>query len=518
MQRLIVKKDHYRDSVSLMQLSLELKEAAGLQEAFVAMGTPANREILGAMGISQDDLERTGPNDLLIALEGEDDTAIKKALLSLAGLLEGTRARPEGGEAYQPRTLEQALRQLPQANLALISNPGPYASGEARRALEKGLHVMIFSDNVPLEEEIALKKLAQQRGLLLMGPDCGTALLNGKPLCFANVVPSGAIGIVGASGTGIQEVSCAIARIGEGVSQAIGTGGRDLSREVGGLMMALGIKALAQDSQTRVIVVISKPPASEVAEKITAQLASCGKPSVVCFIGEKQQSNEGALWFADSLAMAASMAVSLLRGETPGQLFHDDELLDRITVEETSGMSDEQRFLRGLYTGGTLADEAICLLEEGVGPVYSNIHKEKELQLLDPTRSRESSIIDLGDDFFTRGTPHPMIDPSGRAARITQEAEDPEVAVLLLDLVLGYGSHHDPAGAIYSAVVGAKEAVRDRGGNLAVIASITGTTGDPQGLQRQRETLERAGCRVMASNWEAAALVERILQRRAVRP
>ncbi|MCX5971652.1 MAG: acyl-CoA synthetase FdrA [Coprothermobacterota bacterium] len=512
-----MKKDHYRDSVYLMQLSLELKEGAGLQEAFVAMGTPANREILGEMGISKDDLERVGPNDLLIAMEAEDEAVIEKALLFLPDLLEGTRGEPEGGEAYQPRTLEQALRQLPHANLVLISNPGPYASGEARRALEKGLHVMIFSDNVPLEEEIALKKLAQQRGLLLMGPDCGTALLNGKPLCFANVVPSGAIGIVGASGTGIQEVSCAIACKREGVSQAIGTGGRDLSREVGGLMMTEGIKALAGDSKTRVIVVISKPPAPEVAKGVTAQLASCGKPSVVCFIGSQQQLSEGTLWFADSLAMAASVAVSLLRGETPGQLFQDDELLDRITVEETSGMNEEQRFLRGLYTGGTLADEAICLLEKGVGPVYSNIHTEKELRLSDPTHSRQNSIIDLGDDYFTRGKPHPMIDPSGRAARIIQEADDPEVAVLLLDLVLGYGSHHDPAGAIYSAVAGAKEAARARGGHLAVIASITGTAGDPQGLERQRETLERAGCRVMASNWQAAALVERIISVRAVR-
>lgn len=350
-----------------------------------------------------------------------------------------------------------------------------------------------------------------------MGPDCGTALLNGKPLCFANVVPSGAIGIVGASGTGIQEVSCAIARLGEGVSQAIGTGGRDLSREVGGLMVAEGIKALAQDSQTQVIVVISKPPAPEVAKRVTDQLVSCGKPSVVCFIGEKQQSNEGTLWFAGSLAMAASSAVALRRGETPGPLIQDDNLLERIATEETSGMSEKQRFLRGLYTGGTLADEAICLLEQEVGPIYSNIHKEKEFQLTDPTRSRENTIIDLGDDYFTRGKPHPMIDPSGRATRMIEEAEDPEVAVLLLDLVLGYGSHPDPAGAIYSAVTGAKEAARARGGHLAVIASITGTAGDPQGLQRQRETLERAGCRVMASNWEAATLVERILQDRAVR-
>jgi FdrA protein len=517
MQQLIVKKDQYRDSVSLMQLSLELKERAGLEEAFVAMGTPANREILKEMGFSRDLLDGIGLNDLLIALEAEEAASIEKGLVLVSSLLEGKSARPDGGETYRPRTLEQALRQLPQANLVLISNPGPYASSEARRALEKGLHVMIFSDNVPLEEEIALKKLAQQRGLLLMGPDCGTALINGRPLCFANVVPSGAIGIVGASGTGIQEVSCAIARLGEGVSQVIGTGGRDLSREVGGLMMAEGIKALASDAQTRVIVVISKPPAPEVAEKITTQLASCGKPGVVCFIGSPPQSNEGTLCFADSLAMAASLAVALQRGEAPGQLSQDDERLDRIAAEETAAMSEGQLFLRGLYTGGTLADEAIYLLEKRVGSIYSNIHKEKDLQLSDPTRSRENTIIDLGDDYFTQGKPHPMIDPSGRARRIAAEADDPEVAVLLLDLVLGYGSHPDPAGAITRAVAEAKETARARGGNLAVIASITGTASDPQGLQGQRETLERAGCRVMASNWEAAALVERILQRRAVR-
>ncbi len=517
MQQLLVKKDQYRDSVSLMQISLELKEGAGLEEAFVAMGAPANLEILEVMGFSKDLLGGIGLNDLLIALKADQAAAIEKGLALAASLLEGKGARPDGGETYRPHTLEQALRQLPQANLALISNPGPYASGEARRALEKGLHVMIFSDNVPLEEEIALKKLAQQRGLLLMGPDCGTALINGRPLCFANVVPSGAIGIVGASGTGIQEVSCAIARLGEGVSQAIGTGGRDLSREVGGLMVAEGIKGLAGDVQTRVIVVISKPPAPEVADKIIAQLAACGKPGVVCFIGSPPQSSQGTLCFTESLAMAASLAVALQRGEAPGQLLQDDERLKQIAAEETAAMSEGQLFLRGLYTGGTLADEAIYLLEKSVGAVYSNIHKEKEFQLPDPTRSQGNTIIDLGDDYFTQGKPHPMIDPSSRAGRIAEEADDPEVAVLLLDLVLGYGSHPDPAGALAPAVAEAKETVRARGGHLAVIASITGTAGDPQGFQRQRETLERVGCRVMVSNWEAATLAERILQCRRVR-
>jgi succinyl-CoA synthetase alpha subunit len=530
MKKILIEKDSYHDSVFLMLINSELKKAPGVREAVVSMGTEVNTQLLLQIGFGSEELDTATPNDLIIAVEAEDNKALEQAFGLVRELFAKKKSRQQAEQVYHPVSLGTALGMSPKANLLIISVPGRYAAREVRQALQRGLHVMLFSDNVSLEQEISLKKLAMEKGLLMMGPDCGTAVINGKPLCFANVLQRGKIGLVAASGTGLQEVSCGIDKLGQGVSQAIGTGGRDLSPEVGGVMMLMGIEALKRDRQTEVIVVISKPPAEPVAKKVIEKLVSAEKPCVVHFIGlhgqqtsvasspEAQASSPGktssSVVYAGNLEEAAGMAVTLLSGKQYQRhafTFPEEEVRSLVR-KETAGMSKNQRYLRGLFTGGTLADEALILFERELGRTYSNIQTRPELLLQDPHRSIKNTIVDLGEDLFTQGRPHPMIDPSTRVERIEMEMRDSEVALLLLDCVLGYGSHDDPAGAMAEAIVRAKREAESRYGYLSVVASVTGTKADFQNLEAQKRTLQEAGCVVMPSNHQAALLALEIVK------
>lgn len=528
MKFLRVRKDSYHDSVFLMLATQELKASGGVREAVVAMGTDMNRDLLSGMGFGGPDLDGAGPNDLLVAVEAQDAAKAEAALdraLELVDRKKASSASGLGGSGLtRTGSLDAALSRLPKANLAVISLPGAYAAREARKALEKGLHVMLFSDNVSLEEEVDLKRRAAAKGLLVMGPDCGTAIVNGQPLCFANVVRSGGVGVAAASGTGLQEVTCLVDRYGAGISQAVGTGGRDLKNpEVGGRTMLLTIAALAADPATSVIVVISKPPAPETAKAVMDALARSGKPCVVHFLGLSDPSVLGKpaadIQIASDLEDCArrAAALSLGRAYKPVDWDLPESEISQIIDRESAGFSPSQKHLRGLYTGGTLADEALFLLQPLLGPIWSNNQTNPALVPPDPQVSREHTIVDLGDDVFTVGRPHPMIDPSTRTDRLDAEAEDPSVAVLLLDLVLGYGSHPDPAGALVPHIQAAREKAAARGGRLSVVASVTGTPSDFQGFEEQKRKLQAAGVVVMPSNSQAARLSARILQKGAAR-
>ena len=524
MKKLSVRKDSYFDSVFLMSLSKKLKESGGVADAVVAMGTPMNLELLASQGYSPAELLGATPNDLVMAVDCADESAVKAALESAAHLLERKTVRPGLGAAPDPTSLGAALEMLQGANLAVISLPGAHAAREARKCLETGLHVMLFSDNVSLEDEIALKELGREKGLLVMGPDCGTAIINGKPLCFANVVRRGPVGVVAASGTGLQEVTCLVDRFGSGISQAIGTGGRDLKNaKVGGITMLMGVAALSLDPETKVLVVISKPPAADVADKVVAALGAAGKPAVVHFIGREAPlagSAPPSIRFAGNLEEAAAMAVALAGSVAPdrdGANEKDAAAIDSLAAQETARLAKGQRYLRGYYTGGTVADEAMILLHRLTGRVFSNNQTDKAFVLPDPKRSVEHTVVDLGDDVFTLGRPHPMIDPSTRTERILAEADDPSIAVVLVDVVLGYGSHEDPAGALVPALTAARREAEGRGGYLPVVASVIGTGGDFQGFAGQVAKLEAAGCIVMPSNFRAAKLAARIVGMAAAR-
>lgn len=504
----------YKDSVALMQVGAALRKRPGVAEASCIMATPANLAQLQHASLSVDADVR--PSDLLVVVRGETQ-ACDDAIGAAQALLQGAAAPGEesgGGFSVPPTSIAAGVEQSPDADLALVSVPGDYAAAEAMKALSLGLHVMLFSDNVGIDEERLVKRHAQERGLLVMGPDCGTAIVNGIPLGFANVVRRGDIGLVAASGTGLQEVTCRIHNRGAGVSQALGTGGRDLHETIGGLTMRAGLRALAADDGTRVIVMISKPPSPAVASQVLDVAASSGKPTVVHFLGAAPGTVRGAnLHAAESLAQAADLAVALAQGRaasaTPpaASAAQDERVID--------GLAPTQRTVRGLFTGGTFCYEAqLAFLRRGLR-CRSNAPAKGALPL--DRSNGEHVFIDLGDDEYTRGRPHPMIDPSLRNAAIREAAWDAAVAILVLDVVLGFGSHPDPADELAGALRDAQRTAATQGRRLVAIGHVCGTDGDPQDRSAQIRALASAGALVVDSNIEAASLAAALALRLAQR-
>lgn len=491
-----VRPNFYLDSVALMRLSNEVSAEPGVETAALMIGSETNKALMREAGLLTEDGAAAGPNDLVIAVRADNRAAADRALASAEALLERPGLRGGAGEEWHPRTLDTALAGLPGANLALISVPGEFAAAEARKALERGLHVMLFSDNVPIEDERDLKETARELGLLMMGPDCGTAIIGGVPLAFANEVPRGGIGIVAASGTGLQEVSCLIARAGQGVSHAIGVGGRDLKQAVGGIMTLMAIDALDADARTERIVLISKPPEPAVARAVLERVGRSRKHVTICFIGlEAAELPENAA-FASTLRAAAEDALGGVRVATSGV---DAAALAR-------GLGGKRRWIRGLFSGGTLCAEAQLVLRAAGHEVHSNVPVPGARDL--GGEAAAHTMIDLGADEYTVGRPHPMIDPSVRNELLPAALADPSVAVVLLDLVIGYGAHEDPAGDLVAALAGT-----ERKGGPVLLASVCGTEGDPQGYSRQVQALEAAGVIVAGSNAEAAELAAAIAAR-----
>ena len=515
MKRLEVRKNAYYDSVTLMIISKEVKKLPGVAEALVGMGTDLNRELAGRTGLDTEGFEDVTANDFFVAADCDTEETFKGVIAKVDEMLNKKAAKSKSD--YFPPTLESALKINPDLNMAIISVPGRFAADVAKECLDQNITVMLFSDNVTVEEEKALKDYAVSKELLMMGPDCGTAIINNVPLAFANVVKSGDIGLVCASGTGAQEVSSIIDQLGGGVSQLLGTGGRDLKAEIGGTMMKLCLDALIHDEHTRVITLVSKPPAKEVFQKILKIAADCGKPVVVCFIGgNPEEITSYGLYAAVSLEDAAHKAVALSRGEKPGVYDTFDmgsEKAEKMAAEEAGKMAASQKYIRGLYTGGTLCDEAMKMMIGNLGHIYSNIPLQAEDKLEDARngKSRENTFLDFGDDEFTVGRPHPMIDPSLRAERVLQEAEDDETAVVLVDCVIGYGSHEDPAQELSESIRKAKETAAKNGRYLSVVATVCGTEGDPQSRSATQMKLADAGALVLPSNAQAARFSQMIL-------
>ncbi|WKZ47343.1 MAG: acyl-CoA synthetase FdrA [Anaerolineales bacterium] len=475
----------YYDSVVLMQLQRGLLELNGVIDAGVVMATPANKDLLATNNLLPDAVS-ANPDDLLIVVKANDDSSAENAINQVDELLT-KRKSSSVSEDFRPRSLSAAVKQLPEANWVLISVPGRYAAGVAREALDLGKHVFLYSDNVSLEDEIALKKTAREKGLLVMGPDCGTAIINGIGLGFANRVRRGSIGVVGASGTGTQAVTAQIHNLGAGISHAIGTGGRDLKSDVGAITAHQALDALKRDDETKVIVLISKPPSPDVATSLISAAQNAGKPVVIYFIGYPPPARKiGNLHFAISLSEAAEMAVN-----GNWELVIDKKL--PIT----------NYYLRGLFSGGTLAYETLLGLQSFLSPIYSNAPITNYQLLDDPLHSRAHTIIDLGDEFFMVGRLHPMIDNDLRIRRMKQEAADPEVGMILFDVVLGEGSHLNPTGELVPAI----RAIQASRKNIEFAAMVIGTDDDPQNLQSQVSALEEAGVKVFRTATEAVEYI-----------
>lgn len=464
----------YYDSVVLMQLQKGLAALPGVVDAGVVMATEANKELLAAMNLLPAHIQAKA-DDLLIVVQGESETAARAALAQVNELL---RQRRGGAQAFRPKSLGTAVAQLPSAQFTLISVPGRYAAGVAEDALNLNQHVFLYSDNVPLADEVRLKQLARAKGLLLMGPDCGTAVINGIGLGFANQVRRGRIGLVAASGTGLQAVSTEIHNLGGGISQAIGVGGRDLKAEVGGITTLQALELLQRDAETAVIVLISKPPADDVAATLLRAAQSGPKPVIINFIGYAPPGRRlGNLFFTSGLVDAAEHAVRLSR--------------------EVLQLAEQRRpltgTLRGLFSGGTLAYEMLLGLQAVLTPLYSNIPIRPHQQLPDLMQSQAHTILDLGDDTFTQGRLHPMMDNDLRLRRLRQETAVPDVDLIILDVVLGEGAHPDPAAELAPAIAEAARAGK------RVVAIVVGTEQDPQNLDSQIERLAAAGAHIFAN-------------------
>jgi FdrA protein len=477
----------YADSVALLQVSRDVAATPGVVAAQVAMATELNKEVLAGMGFTLPD---ASPNDMVVALRMDDETVLPGALAAVdAALVAGRRGSSGEETAEPPRTTSSALRRAG-GGLALVSVPGASALVEAMDALDAGSDVMVFSDNVPVQQEQALKRVARSRGLLVMGPDCGTAVVGGVGLGFANSVTPGRVGIVAASGTGCQQILALLDAVGVGVAAALGVGGRDLSAAIGGISTIAALDRLDADPSVEHIVVVSKPPAPEVASDVEKHAAQLSTPVRFALLGAGQPdiTTQVELLLGD-------LGVPVPAWPTWGS-----------TASPSGGSA-----LRGLFVGGTLCDEAMLLAAQSLGPIHSNIPLSPELALDASLTSSGHLMIDFGDDGLTQGRAHPMIDPTLRLEHLARVAADPDTAVILLDMVLGYGAQDDPAADLAPAISAAL-AVRD----VPVVVACVGTSADLQGLVRQAETLARAGAEVHLSNAtatrRAVALVSGVMQ------
>ena len=497
----LVKANLYRDSVQLLHLSEEAKRIDGIEDAAVVMGTTTNKQILEKLGLLTEEGRRASENDMILAVKIASSTQAEASLQHLEQII----LRPSRTD-HKLLNLDEGLEILPDANFAIVSLPGESVKEVTMKLLAKGIHVHLFSDHVPPEHELELKTFAKERGLLVMGPGAGTSIVAGKAIAFANVVKTGSTGIIAAAGTGLQEVSALLSEAGIGISQALGTGGGDVKSKIGGISMLQCIEALEQDPNTNTVLVVSKPPDDDVLDSIIGRLIeSTRKPYVACFLGAKDYALpsgiRGRVKQVKTLHGAVAEIMRITNhSEKLARFGIDKDELWSLAAKAADGLTGKQRYVRGLYTGGTLAYETLVILRSLIPNVYSNVSLDTKLRLPVASQSIEDSIIDLGEQEFTQGRAHPMIDPTIRKLRLGEEAKDPEVAVIIMDFVLGYGSNKDPVGVMLGAITEAVETARRDGRKLPIFAHVCGTEEDPQKLSKQTKILHDAGVETFQTN------------------
>jgi len=479
-------RDTYVDSVVALSGTRALRAVDGVDWAAAAMATPGNLETLATEGFPAAVVAGAGANDLFVAVRAKSDDAIASA--RAAGQAALFSARDPGGAGSSaveqlPRTISEAVARAPETNVAVISVPGDYAALEAHKALSAGLHVLLFSDNVPVGAEVALKTRAARLGRLVMGPGAGTAMLGHTCLGFANVVETGRVSVVAAAGTGAQEAAALLDRWGNGASHVIGLGGRDLTAAVGGVMALTAMAGLVADEKTDVILLVSKPPAPEVAQVVLA--AAAGKPLVAALIGLDPDAVDAPAGVVVTRTLEAG-AVAALAAVGKAAPDPADGLVAGVR-EQIEALPAARTLVRGLFSGGTLCYESLVVLADVLGPVHSNTPIDSRLGL--PAPEHAHTCLDLGEEEYTKGCPHPMIDPEARIELLRAEGADPEVAAIILDVVLGHGAHADPAAELVPVC-----AAITAGGGPRIVVYVLGTGGDPQGFDRQRRAFAEAGC------------------------
>jgi FdrA protein len=543
----MIRENFYRDSLQLMTISDKIRKSSGILEASVVMATETNKGILTRLGFPPSLIDRANDSDMIIAFRAKDQQSIDLATSNIDKLFESPQGAGFGPKNQEKTTdIEEALSKMPDTNLVLLSIPGQYVKDISYELIEQGIHQQIFSDHVPIEDELEIKNQAVKKGVLILGPGAGTSIINGKGIGFSNAIRRmGPVGIVAAAGTGLQEVICLLDQCDIGVKHGLGVGGNDPKDKIGGIMMLECMKTLEKDDDIKVIAIVSKPPYPSVEERIIEYVMRNGsKKYVLAFIGggisvagkqQKGQQQEFMSQVTSSLTdmnsshtavttadhertiikvnslSSAVLAIAKAFGNQQlekaiSQIYVPPDKLVSILRKEWTGLQGNQKFIRALYTGGTFAYEAQVILRDLMdkGHIYSNTPIEQIKELQDSFKSEKHSIIDLGEAEFTEGRPHPMIDPTIRKLRILEEAKDPEVGVILLDFVLGYGSNPDPVGAIIDELRQGKEIAQDQGRYLPVIAHVCGTKNDIQSYEKSLSKLHSVGCVVMPSNALAA--------------
>jgi len=510
----MVKTNYYRDSLQLLRLSEEARKIEGVRDAAVVMATSTNKELLSKLNLLTTEGLSASSSDLIIAVLADSESEIDYGIRRI----EASLTQPPLTLGSRFHSIDAALRSMPEANLAIVSIPGEHAKKVVTSLLDRGLNVQLFSDHVPQEDELELKQLAEAKGLLVMGPGAGTSIIAGKAIAFANIVRKGKVGIVAAAGTGLQEVSVLVNDGGLGVSQGIGTGGGDVKDKIGGITTLQAIEALEKDTATSIIVIVTKPPDATVREKILNHVIhSTSKPVITCFLGEHGSENATAsdARLSSTRTLHAAALEVLKRSSpqgTPNVISISPSELLEIVDEARREVKGRQRYVRGLYTGGTLAYEALVILSYFVDNVYSNAPLNSSLKLPSSSQSVKDSILDLGEEEFTLGRAHPMIDPTIRKMRLIEEARDPEVSVIIMDIMLGYGSHPDPAGAMCDSISEAQRIARSHDRALPILAHVCGTDQDPQSKSDQIRKLQMVGVKVFPTNAlmaTASALISR---------
>lgn len=502
----------YVDSLGSLLASSVLNEQPGIEIGCAGMATEPGKEILADIGLLTEALQNCDGSCYVLAARAESQEAFDRAVAEVDASLAPVEESEE--ETVYP-TIRAAVQGCPEANLCSIAVPGEYALGEVKRALNAGLHCVVFSNGVPLSDERAMKELAREKGLLCMGPDCGVANINGAALVLASINNRGPFGICGASGVGIQHVAALLHEAGTGVSQTIGTGGNDLKNEVGGIMMHMGIDALEADPKTKYIALIARRIGDEVLPGLLEHISRCKKPVVALFMSCDQATVEstGAIWAKD-LDDCAQKCLALVGRSYP--LDTEEEIRARAS-KAAAQLAPQQKYVRGAFSGGTYMDEAMRALLEKMDAVYSNLPLCPEWQLADSNISVKNACIDYGEEEFTRGRPHPAIDPGVRRPAIPREAADPETAVILLDFILTPPGHMDPAGYVLEDVRAAQAQARTSGRELIFVASVLGTDADFQNVRVQRQKLADAGVLICKTNHQAALLAGEIIRQKRER-
>lgn len=498
---LIIKSNSYYDSVTLMSLTKKALNIEGIENVLIAMGTVMNKNLASKMIENKEVFEKITENDLFILIVIKNESLKEDIINNIENLF---NQKDKDNKEIEYTDISQVVKEHEDVNLAIISIPGEYAFREAMKALKNNLHVMLFSDNMSIDEEIKLKEYAISKNLLLMGPDCGTSVINNIGLCFSNKIKKGNIGIVGASGTGIQEAIVQLSKKGLGISQAIGTGGRDLKKEVGGLMMLSGLEALNNDPQTEIIVLISKPPAKEVEKKIFEKLKTINKKKIIYFIdGEKIKNNSENMIFVNSLLEIAEVCSSI-------------KLNKKITEDQIKYIENYKSYIKnkniiGLYCGGTLCAESLALLREYVNNLRSNVAKKDSELLLDLENFDGNVLIDLGDDHFTKGKAHPMIDPSIRLIEIEKAVNKNNTGIIILDFEIGYGANENPVEETYNLIKKLQNKLKQENKKILFITYLCGTEEDYQGYEKNKKLLEEISLTVN-SNEEISNIIKYILK------